>query len=512
MAFAADGTRYMSYITLHGLGNVPHAVWVVHSTDGGLTLSAPRRVLGPLAFQVRLATDPARAHRLYLTWLQASSVGLYRFTGPGNAIEVTRSDDGGSSWTRPVRVSDPERGRVVAPVPAVDAHGVLYVLYLDLRDDRLDYEGAHGGFGGPPFAGRFALVLGRSRDGGISWQQSLVTGDVVPTRRFIAFLPPFPSLAIDRRSGTLYVAFEDARLSPSDVYLWSLSSGQSAWRGPTRVNDTPAHDGTFQYLPQLAVAPDGRLDVEYYDRRQDPRNRYTTVSLQSSFDGGRTFTAHLSLTDRAFDSRIGFGSERDLPDPGSRLGLASSSSAAAVNTAGTAALIAAAADRRSAAERAAGGPAFDAAIIANPSRRDAVDAAVLAADRRLPILYVNRDTVPAQTASALKELGITQTIVIGGAGSVGNGVMRALPSPHRAGGGNAYATSRSLLSVSLRWGVPNNQLYVTDGQNPMLTGLLAAPVARIGGLQLIARGGQAGALKIAAASVGRSLTRLIMVK
>ena len=61
----------------------------------------------------------------------------------------------------------------------------------------------------------------------------------------------------------------------------------------------------------------------YYDRRADPRNVRTEVSLQSSFDGGRTFLARLRLSDRPFDSRIGYGSERGMPDLGTRLGLIS---------------------------------------------------------------------------------------------------------------------------------------------------------------------------------------------
>jgi hypothetical protein len=89
------------------------------------------------------------------------------------------------------------------------------------------------------------------------------------------------------------------------------------------VNDTPPRDGTRQYLPKLAVAPNGRLDVVYYDRRADARNVMNLVSLQSSFDQGEHFSPALRLTSRAFDSRIGFGSPHDLPDLGSRLGLLS---------------------------------------------------------------------------------------------------------------------------------------------------------------------------------------------
>lgn len=322
-AYGADGTLYVTYVTLRGRGNVPHAAWLVRTRDGGRTLSAPRRLLGPLAFQVRIAADPRRAGRIYVTWLRAGAVGLYRFAGTGFPIEVMRSDDAGATWSRGVRVSAPERPRVVAPSPLVAPDGTLYVLYLDLGDDRLDYEGAHEGFGGPPYRGRFMLVLARSADAGRSWQESVVDRRVVPVARFLAFLPPFPSLALDRRSGRLYVAFQDARAGSADVQLWSLGRGEAAWSGPVRVNDTPLRDGTSQYLPRLGVAPSGRLDVVYYDRRADPRDVRTEISLQSSFDGGRTFGARRPLSGRGFDSRIGAGAVRGLPDLGSRLGLVS---------------------------------------------------------------------------------------------------------------------------------------------------------------------------------------------
>ncbi len=322
VSFASDGTMYMSFVTLRGRGNVPHAVWIVTSTDGGRTLSRPRRVLGRRAFQVRLTVDPADPRRLSLTWLQAAGVALLRFTGPGNPIQHVRSDDGGRTWGAPVRVSSPARGRVVAPAPAVGPRGELYVLFLDLGEDRLDYEGGHQGLGGQPYRGRFRLVLARSTDGGRTWRESVVDDRIVPTERFLAFLPPFPSVAVDRR-GRVYAAFHDGRLGKADAWLWTLPPDASEWKEPVRINDTAERDGTSQYLPKLAVAPDGRLDVAYYDRRSDPRDVMNDVSFQSSFDGGASFTKRVRLTSRRFDSRIGFGSERRLPDLGNRIGLVS---------------------------------------------------------------------------------------------------------------------------------------------------------------------------------------------
>jgi len=322
--FGPDGTLHVSYVTLEGVGNRPRALWVASSRDGGRTLRAPRRVAGRLAFQVRIAADPADGKRLYVTWLQAQDVGLLKFTGPGNPLLASRSEDGGVTWQRPVRVSSPARGRALAPVPAVGAKGELYVLYLDAGDDRLDYEGGHRGDGGPPYAGRFALVLARSLDRAASWQESVVDDRVVPTRRFIPFLPPFPSLAVDRSSGRVYAAFEDARRGSPDAYVWSLAPGSARWSAPVRVNDNPAGDGTWQYLPALAVAPGGRVDVAYFDRRLSGRaNLRNEVSLQSSSDHGASFGRRLKLSGQSFDARIGAGSEQGLPDLGSRLGLTS---------------------------------------------------------------------------------------------------------------------------------------------------------------------------------------------
>ena len=326
VAFSADGTLYYSYVTLKGDNNDPNALWVVTSRDGGRTLSAPIRVSGPLAFQVRLAADPSRAGRVYLSWMQSSDVGTLGFDGPGRIVSA-RSDDGGATWSRPVRVSPPARPRAVAPAPVVGRDGALYVLYVDLLGDRLDYEGVHRGRGGEPYAGRIALVLARSRDGGARWEESVVDDRVTPIERFLVFLADPPSVAVDA-DGRVYAAMHDDRLGDPDVWLWTRAPDESRWEAPRRVNDTLPRDRSAQYLPAVAVAPDGRLDVLYYDRRADLRNVLNEVSLQSSADHGRTFTPALRLSSANFDARIGFGAKEGLPDLGSRLALLSDDRAA----------------------------------------------------------------------------------------------------------------------------------------------------------------------------------------
>jgi hypothetical protein len=325
VAFSSNGTLFVSFVTLKGRANSPNAVWISRSTDGGKTLSTPIETpLGPKAFQVRLTADPRTDGRIYLTWLKASELGLYSLATTGNPIMAIRSDDGGANWTEPTQVSSSTRQRVVGPSPAAGSSaGELEVLYVDLGDDSLDYAGGHKGRGGEPYGGTWQLVLARSTDNGATWKESVVDPALKPIERFIVFTPPYPSLAVDQDSGRTYAAFHDGRLGDPDVLLWTLGRRSSSWSKPVRVNDTPQRDKTAQYLPALSIAPNGRLDVMYYDRRADRTNVLNEVSLQSSFDDGKTFLPRVKLSDRAFSSRIGFGLERGLPDLGSRMGLLS---------------------------------------------------------------------------------------------------------------------------------------------------------------------------------------------
>lgn len=323
VAFGPKGTMYLSFVTLEGPGNTPHAAWLVTSPDGGRTMSRPAKTLGPLAFQVGIAPDPTRAGRLYLTRLQAKDVGLFLFPDPGNPILVSRSDDDGGSWSEPVAVAPPSRQRAVAPTTKVGPDGTIYVLYLDVGNDRLDYHGGHAGRGGDPYSGTWTLVLARSGDNGESWAETVVDPEVVPTDRFVVFTPPTPSLAVDPGGDHVYAAFMDGRAGDPDVWLWASADGGKTFLSGRRVNDTRRGDNTAQYLPAVAVAPNGRVDVVYYDRRADKDDNLNETSLQSSSNHGASFGAHVKLSDRPFDSRESAVAFRGMRDLGSRLAIVS---------------------------------------------------------------------------------------------------------------------------------------------------------------------------------------------
>ena len=314
-AFAPDGTLYVTYVNLTGRGNTPENLWVARSRDGGRTLSPPVRAAGELSFQARLAVDAQGA--VHVTYLRAAAVGFLSLVPPSRVVAI-RSTDGGRTFSEPLFVSDGRRLRVGAASPVIDANGDLVVLYKDFKGDVRDF----GNLPGPPWPKPFALVISRSDDGGRTFSRGVeIESNVVSTKRFLAFLPEFPSIA-PAPDGSLVVAWADGRNGDQDVFLRRSEDGR-AWSAPVRVNDNPLRDGTAQYMPQVAVGPDGRIDAVFLDRRRDPRNVQTDAFLAFSRDDGRSFE-NVRVSSRSFDSRVGPSAASYLePDLGSRLGLVS---------------------------------------------------------------------------------------------------------------------------------------------------------------------------------------------
>lgn len=318
LAFAPDGTLFVSYVNLEGNGNVPGNLWVATSKDGGQSLSAPVKVAGRLTFQARLAIDAQ--NRAHLTWLQVAEVGLLRIAGGPNPIVTSHASDDGRTWSPPVPISDSQRERVGAASPAVDSEGHLVILYYDYKGDRRDFEFLDG----PPADEPFALVVTRSEDGGQTFSpgQEIDSG-LVATNRFLVFLPEFASLAAGP-DGVMYAGWADGRNGDEDVFIRRSADGGRTWGGPVRVNDNPLRDRTDQFLPRVAVAPDGRVDVLYLDRRNDPeKNLMTDAYLATSWNDGKRFKS-IRMSSRSFSALVGPIIDARLPvDFGSRIGLVS---------------------------------------------------------------------------------------------------------------------------------------------------------------------------------------------
>jgi len=139
-------------LPLVGPGGVVHAVWahadtpqrplVLHtsrSEDGGATWSAPIQIAEMRETAVRnlrtgdilpSAAVDQRNGRLYVVWADG------RFTPGVSQVVMSRSDDGGRSWSAPQLVSDgPGDAPNFTPAVAVSGEGRVGVSYYSLRND-----------------------------------------------------------------------------------------------------------------------------------------------------------------------------------------------------------------------------------------------------------------------------------------------------------------------------------------------------------------------------------------
>lgn len=304
VAFTSEGVLHYLFVGLKGTGNEPMGAFLTTSADRGRTFSPPHQVLGPANFGVRMAIDPTLGEhgRLHLLWLHATvDPPTGGFGPPPNPILTAHSDDGGGSFSTPVQVAGANRERVVAPSLALGPNHSVYVGYYDLGEDRVDYQGLDG----PTWGGTWSLLVATSTDGGAHFDSGVVVDDaLVPHERvMLIFTMPPPALAAD--AAGVCSAWSDARNGDADVFVRCSNDSGRTWAPPIRVNDDPIKNDRQQYLPRLAFSPSGRLDVIFYDRRNNRQDVGNEVYFASSSDGGMSFHSNIRVTSHPSDSRIG---------------------------------------------------------------------------------------------------------------------------------------------------------------------------------------------------------------
>ncbi|HJV08892.1 MAG TPA: sialidase family protein, partial [Acidimicrobiales bacterium] len=191
---------------------------------------------------------------------------------------------------------DPGR-LAVQPTLLAGPGGQVVVGALDLGQDLDTYQTRHEGRSGPPPAGPWQVILWRSTDGGATFGPAItVAGSVVPSQRVLIDLAPAPAFALDPPRSRVYAAWETGR----DVMVARSDDAGASWSPPRRLG--PSAGG--QFLPGIDIAPDGRVDVAYYDRSRDPDDVLAEVVLASSTDGARSFVDTV-ISERPFDSQVG---------------------------------------------------------------------------------------------------------------------------------------------------------------------------------------------------------------
>ncbi len=308
ITYDKHGAAILCYIAFDKLGTenywargaTRNGVFIRRSPDGGATWDAQEHAViaqptNPgIPFEdkpyiVADNTNSKYAGNLYVGWTE--------FHLDESLLLFSRSTDGGLTWSAPIDISThhglprDDNGAVEGFSGAVAAEGTLYAVWADGD----------------------SIALAVSHDGGRSFAKSRSIIQTAPLYFAVAGLDRangFPQIGIDPRHGSkgrLYVTWSDYRAGDIGVYSASSDNGGKSWSKAVRVNSNPAHDGTDQFFQWLAVDPvSGAVDVIFYDRRMDPDNRNTTVTLARSTDGGASFTNYAWTRDAFIPRRQEF--------------------------------------------------------------------------------------------------------------------------------------------------------------------------------------------------------------
>jgi hypothetical protein len=286
--------------------DAPRSIYLARSSDDGLTFVTTKVFQGVTGDTNRsenkgttMAVDPSDPNRIYVGWRQ----GAFGATAPMKLRPTIASTaDGGKTWIT-ADVSDARGGDY--PHIAVTSDGVVHVAYWTRA------------FPTPP-SGKplpvLPILLANSTDQGKTFTR---VSTIDPGNQRYKFPP---EIAADPSSGALYVVWsgnaDPMNKAPGfvgdlDIFFRRSTDGGKTWSARKVLNDDTGVKQNHM-APGMSIAPNGRVDVAWYDGRLSPspvvddtEKGLNDIYATSSSDGGANFTANVRVSDRSSDRSIG---------------------------------------------------------------------------------------------------------------------------------------------------------------------------------------------------------------
>jgi len=229
----------------------------VSNTTNGQDWGAVHYKLGAGGLTDKDSITVAPSGRIYAAWDEA------------NFMDVTWSDDGGSTWA-PFHDPDDAPGGVLGAVIKTSANGTVYLTWWDFGSNNIFFDWSADGNTWHTDK-RVNDVLG-SAPGQGSWQLAI------------------PAMAIDPVTGAIYIAWPDSRNGDQDIFMSSSTDGGITWSANHRVNDDSGSHS--QWMVDIAVDHASVVHAAW----EDNRNGAWNIFYSNSTDGGATWATNLRVS------------------------------------------------------------------------------------------------------------------------------------------------------------------------------------------------------------------------